>query len=224
MSRKSLLRIASIGLALVSLACAATAAAQVSQPWSQHILLVMGPSGTPAANQCLIVGDRGYAKVPSRHAWSPDYKLNGTCGLPSKDVLLANGQAVWSIRCNPGTNECIIENWRMRDGVMVVKCLQSSVQNRVVLKDGSCLYDIDGTPSATKDSFWLTTGMVLTTLRSMRDPSKCVIFNNRGHELVPTQYRWDNVPSDETWCGLGSQDNVYLTGQALFALVNVAKK
>lgn len=216
MSRNPLRLLAGTGLALLSLAFASNAAAQSNE--NGFLFQVIGNSGGPAVGQCLIVGDRGYATYPTRYQWGQTQQ-EGTCGRADPEQFKANGQAIYRIRCVGDTNQCFVENTRMRDGQKVTKCLEANTRtNQVYFRDRPCTFVMDGRTRVHDENLWhLELSHGVTTLRPVEDGSKCLIFNNRGYEERPSLHRWNDVPNDTRYCGLGSFTALYETGQALFA-------
>ncbi|MGO4552346.1 hypothetical protein AB4059_14755 [Lysobacter sp. 2RAF19] len=208
-----------LSMAVLLAALPQRAAAQSAITPGYYTLTMQSHDNQPAKGACLIQGNNGNGG-PIRYLWNEPGGRAQVCGFSSAAQLVANGQALFAVidantYTSQGQRTYILKN--KRSG----QCLQTLPGTRAVhfsstrcdSTNGYAMWILDRFPGGDTN---------VTPLRPLSRPSHCLIYGNNGHDTVPTLWRWNDVSTDQTWCGLGSSGRLSNTGQGLFLMVKFA--
>lgn len=182
------------------------------------------------ANKCLIFGSNGKDTNPQRHIWNNDPSLRAYCGLPNKQFLLDNKQAVWKFT-SLGNNKYTISN--ASDGndacLLFSNNGLSGYPQRYMWSSDPRLKENCGLPSKqilldNKQAVWTLhhiEGDKYTVTNESDGSEKCLIFGNNGLDAYPQRYMWSSNPYLSEYCGLPSKQFLLDNKQAVWIISKI---
>jgi len=166
----------------------------------------------------------GHETYPSRYLWGGG--ANGYCGLGSKEELLANKQAVWTLQIRPSTARYIITN-ASRNGTE--ECLimggngHATHPSRYLWGGGAngfCGQASNAELLANKQAVWklkpLGNDKYVITNASRNGTEECLIMSGNGHAIHPSRYLWGGGANG--FCGQASNAELLANKQAVWTL------
>jgi hypothetical protein len=216
-----------------SLACAQASIAQDAH--GIEVMLRLQGTRSPAQADCLILSNSGRDLIPSRHAWGGGAARQPYCGFATQAEQEANGQSVWIIHtvtaprfgvADTGINHhpyVVIQN--KRTGACLVSDHEGDISRpSTVIFPGSGPYcgatavEIRG---RYKGALW-TSSQLFDSAHPMPlisyTTDMCLIFSNRGADIMASMYNWSTPGGNPKYCGLPTEGDLLGTNQGTLKL------